>query len=102
MPTNRDLLFSILAMVSYNRGYAEGLKNVGTAIGSATVQPLPDSVDIQAWQAAGFYAAAYRLDDGSSVISYRGTDKYSGDESVGGDIWNGWTLGAGFDLQAAE
>ena len=44
---------------------------------------------------ANLYAAAYRLDDGSSVISYRGTDKYLGDESIGGDIWNGWRLGAG-------
>ena len=38
---------------------------------------------------AGFYASAYRLDDGSSVISYRGTDKYFGDESIVGDIWYG-------------
>ena len=45
---------------------------------------------------ANLYAAAYRLDDGSSVISYRGTDKYFGDESIGGDIWNGWTAGLGW------
>ena len=38
---------------------------------------------------AGFYASAYRLDNGEMVISYRGTDQPFLDPLTG------WTVGAG-------
>lgn len=72
-----DSLFrAILAMDAYNQGYAPGLKGVGGKIGKATI--LKDALDKTifpegAAQAAGFYAVAYELADGSKVISYRGT-----------------------------
>ena len=40
------------------------------------------------WIAAGFYAQAYQ-ENGVTIISYRGTDKYLADGATGGDIWNG-------------
>jgi hypothetical protein len=77
MTAYKDLLYSILAMDSYNREYGEGVKVAGDKIGSATFIPH-NEYDISepqflAWQAAGFYAAAYQLPDGEVVISYRGT-----------------------------
>lgn len=59
-------------MDSYNQGYGEGVVHGQTHIGSATLQKTPSSIDENAWQAAGFYAAAYQLPDGEVVISYRG------------------------------
>jgi len=84
-------------MDSYNRGYgagigdgenvvdgvdADGLGEAGKQVGGATVidVDLPDGA-----QAAGFYAVAYEITDGSAieglntgdtVISYRGTDNF--------------------------
>jgi len=47
--------------------------------------------------AAGFFASSYTLSDGSTVISYRGTDSILGGEDGGGsDLLNGWTVGAGY------
>ncbi|MCA3559514.1 MAG: hypothetical protein IOC82_00605 [Aestuariivirga sp.] len=45
-------------------------------------------------EAAGFYASAYTLADGSTVISYRGTDGLD-PFAEGNDILNGWVAGAG-------
>jgi hypothetical protein len=50
--TSTELLLAILAMDSYNRGYdpgIEGLGGAGTQIGAATLQALPNSIDITAW-----------------------------------------------------
>lgn len=92
---NRDLMLSILAMDSYNRGYGQGvLLNVGDSttgqneagrqLGNAIIGDfaLPTSS-----VAAGFYALAYNW-NGETVISYRGTAE---SEGSGSDKWNGWT-----------
>lgn len=78
MTMNAELLRAILAMDAYNRGYGEGVLGLGTsAIGDATF--LRDANDQEGLaQAIGFYAAAYTLTDGSTVISYRGTDSLNG------------------------
>jgi hypothetical protein len=78
MKTNPDLLLSILAMDSYNRGYNPGLAGLGDAgsrVGSAT---LLDKKIPGGSEDANFYAAAYELDDGGTVISFRGTDQLKG------------------------
>jgi hypothetical protein len=47
------------------------------------------------FKADGFYASAYKLSDGSEVISYRGTDSPFGGGGAGGnDLLKGWTVGA--------
>ena len=76
---NREVFLSILAMDSYQRGYAPGIKGLDfqpnvTKIGTATI--LADSPRYQATasgETIGFYASAYNW-NGTTVISYRGTD----------------------------
>ena len=55
---NSNLLLAILAMDSFNQGYAPGLEGDRPVIGPATRIdiPTPDS-----WKTIGFYAVAYRL-----------------------------------------
>jgi hypothetical protein len=93
MPTSSgispELLLAILAMDSYNRGYDPGLALTGIQIGSANL--LTDSsqkLGLEITSAAGFYAAAYTLADGTVVISYRGTD-------AAPDYTKGWVIAAG-------
>jgi hypothetical protein len=101
---NRDVFLSILAMDSYNRGYGQGINGLADmgSIGSATIlrqsNILAGSTEVN----VGFYASAY-LWDGVQVISYRGTNFVPGSsisEFINSpavkDIWNGWTVGAGF------
>ena len=70
MATSRDLLLSILALDSYNRGYAVGINVTGNQIGTALI--TRDSEPIAGSQAVSFYATAYNL-GGETIISYRGT-----------------------------
>ncbi len=98
MSINDKTMYAILAMDSYNRGYNSGIDGlsatINTRIGSAKIRTnstiaLGGDVD----QGTGFYAVAY--DYGTqSIISYRGTDDPTGLVS-GGDIVNGWVIGAG-------
>ena len=94
-----DLFKAILAMDAYNRGYKPGIEGLseapGTKLGNATI--LDSKGDVEA-QSAGFYAIAYKLANGETVISYRGTDevvnwKLWDDRS--GDLWEAWTIGGG-------
>ena len=96
-------------MDTYKRGYDSSIgdANLGLGedgqIGTATIlNPLSlgrsQSV-LDDWQAAGFYASAYKLtadvgtlSPGTIVISYRGTDNPN-PLAEGSDFWNGWTLG---------
>ncbi len=71
MSTSSELMYAILAMDAYNRGYSPGIVLTGSQIGTATITtdstrefrdpgadpeaPTPD-------QAAGFYAVAYEWD----------------------------------------
>lgn len=85
---NRDLLLAILAMDSYNHEYGEGIAHGATIIGSAILRKLPQGTNIKDWQSAGFYAAAYDLPDGATVISFRGTDDAR-------DVAHGWVMALG-------
>ena len=95
MSISKDLMLAVLSLDVYNRGYSAGIGGMpeGGPVGTA-VQINPDSIGrtasvLSAWQAAGFYAAAYDTPYGV-VISYRGTDK-------GYDYTKGWLTGAGLD-----
>ncbi len=106
---NREVFFSLLALDSYNRGYGanvDGLWETGR-IGAAKIRPFrPD--EQSGWQDAGFYAIAYEW-NGETVISYRGSNfeivfdtiDAALDSPLVKDIWNGWTVGAGFN-QASQ
>jgi len=78
MTISDELFKAILSMDSYNRGYEAGI-NFGTnsdingvKLGNATI--LKTKGDAEA-KDAGFYAIAYKLANGETVISYRGTDE---------------------------
>ena len=82
MSVSPELMYAILSMDSYNRGYNTGINLTGSQVGTATIRtdstrefrdptadpqaPTPDEV-------AGFYAAAYEWNS-ETIISYRGTD----------------------------
>jgi hypothetical protein len=73
MAISPDLFLAILSMDAYNRGYNPGLvldPNVNQ-IGNAILGIADNSAQAQA---AGFFAQAYTLSNGQTVISYRGTD----------------------------
>ena len=88
MPISKDLFLAILSMDAYNRGYGAGLADAGAddpdglgesgLIGKTRILARPDSIDYEAWKAAGFYAIAYEVHgvdgiaNGTTVISYRG------------------------------
>jgi hypothetical protein len=89
-----NLLLSILALDSYNRGFGRGMNGVtGNAIGDVTF--ISDSDSLAGSQAAGFYAVKYHdASSGDDVISYRGTTFREGPDKK--DVINGWTLAAGY------
>ena len=102
---NQSVFRAILAMDSYNRGFGAGVSGLsqaaGTQIGIATVIRNSEDPDGAA-QAAGFYAYAYSW-NGETIISYRGTNLDFSQDGASffarpavRDIWNGWSLGAGF------
>ncbi len=101
---NSNVFRAILAMDSYNRGYDAQLNDVeGDAIGIAVIQTdSTDQFGLDITSSVGFYAISYSWND-QNVISYRGTNPdFSGTEedffnSPGAaDVFNGWTVGAGF------
>ena len=107
---NRDVFLSILAMDSYQRGYAVGINGVDkdsngdpvTRIGTANI--LQDSTQYAVTangDTVGFYAAAYNW-NGTTVISYRGTDFDKGKELLH-DVLYGWSsfTGLGTNSQFA-
>lgn len=113
MTISKELFLALLSMDAYNRGYEPGVGGLpkpedGFQIGLATY--LTDSTDklgLTDTQAAGFYAIAYSLPDGSKVISYRGTDQnapalFAG-TGIGSDAINGYglALGSPYSGQAA-
>jgi hypothetical protein len=105
MTMQNKVYSALLAMDSYNRGYGANVIINGSSLGSIDILTR-ESLNITDqqyvnWQTAGFYASAYEW-NGENVISYRGTNPDFGDlntflRSPGfRDVWNGWTLGAGF------
>lgn len=99
MAISNELMLAILAMDAYNRDYGAGLVLGGTQIGTATLASnssvLVDAGGSRVDQPASFFAQAYTLADGRTVISYRGTD----DPFT--DVVNGYGIGAGQPTVAA-
>ena len=99
------LLLSLLSMDSYNQRYGFNLNDVNNKNGIGNIRIGADSVAVlgQKSQETGFYAIEYQV-DGKSIIAYRGTNPEFSTNTVGQflasplvkDIWDGWTLGAGF------
>lgn len=86
MSISPELMFAILSMDSYNRGYDPGIVGLGgegSLLGTAIVKKdALQLLDEGAAQAAGFYAVAYDW-NGKTVISYRGTDDFTLDPAFG-------------------
>jgi hypothetical protein len=98
---NQDLFLAILAMDAYNRGYGEGIANlggVGSQLGDAKIIRQSDFKPDTPGVNAGFYAVAYEwTQEGQptkTVISYRGTDSYELSNPAN-DVLNGWLAGIG-------
>ena len=95
MASQQDLLLAILAMDAYSQGYLPGMTiNSSTwargSIGAASY--VTDDPDIN----TSFYAVEYKLSDGMTVISYRGT-RFDG--IIGPDltaVLSGWSSSLGF------
>ena len=92
MSISPELFEAILAMDAYNRGYARKLEVAGNQIGTASLGIGDDS---PAAQAVSFFAQAYTLSNGQTVISFRGTDNPLG------DLLTGWLGGIGFQTPQA-
>ena len=102
MNMSKDLLFALLSLDVYNRGFGAGLESRETGltnegIGQAAVTRREDfgiEGDLyDQWKEVGFHAEAYDTPYGR-VIAYRGTDFFPlGD--FGTDASNGWPLGGG-------
>ncbi|MBA4026593.1 MAG: hypothetical protein C0511_20300 [Hyphomicrobium sp.] len=75
MAITNELMLAILAMDAYNRGYNPGVSISGTSLGDATLGVSSDIEPGIPGVAASFFAQSYTLADGSTVISYRGTDR---------------------------
>ena len=97
-----DLIYAILAMDSYNRGYGTGIRGLldttTSKIGNYTI--YDSKRDAQAF-AAGFYAIAYK-NGTDTVIAYRGTDFNIGKDLAlnspqrgGSDATNGYGIALG-------
>jgi hypothetical protein len=75
-----DLIYAILAMDVYNRGYDSGISNLDEEGEFAKIggYSIIQEISQSDWFNTGFYAIAYKHDTtGKIIISYRGTDKNS-------------------------
>jgi|CXWL01.1.fsa_nt_gi Ca2+-binding RTX toxin-like protein len=101
MAISDSLFKAILAMDSYNRGYGQGIDTLGgtgSTIGNATFSKESEIGAGSEEVTAGFYATAYKLSSGETIISYRGTDKnfsFPFWPDVGSDMWNGYGTAIG-------
>ncbi|MCP5009796.1 MAG: hypothetical protein GY942_07455 [Aestuariibacter sp.] len=96
MTISNDIMYAILAMDSYDRGYGEGiagLGGVGSTIGIAQLTKQSDTAEDTAGVTASFYAAAYSYNS-ETVISYRGTNSAPFSE-LSKDALYGWGVGVG-------
>ena len=102
MTMSKDLLFALLSLDVYNRGFGAGLEDRETGltnegIGTATIRNrasfgVDDDLYDQ-WKEVGFHAEAYDTFYGR-VIAYRGTD-FSPASDLSADVAHGWTVGGG-------
>lgn len=84
---NHDLMLAVLSMDAYS----QEKQNIGTAVVNTTVVLPSGSLP------AGFFAKAYTY-EGSTVISYRGTDI---GWAIANDVLNGWAGGVGIETTQA-
>jgi hypothetical protein len=103
---SKELITSILAMDSYNRGYNAGivLPSGATRIGTATIgTDSTAELGEQVTKSTGFYAISYKWGN-ETVISYRGTDNPDllGLTPGASDIWSGWITGTGTLINAKQ
>jgi hypothetical protein len=92
MTLSPDLFRAILALDSYNRGgpsWQAGISLAGSSIGNASLKT--DVLLPTGSSTASFFAQAYTW-NGTTVISFRGTDKAfpSWQNGTLGDFANGW------------
>ena len=92
MALSPELMQSILAMDSYNRGYDPGMLLTGNEIGNATIfldsvvfYPDPNDPN-RVDQAFYFYGVACKLNSGETIVSYRGTGASAGFPPMLGSI----------------
>jgi len=77
MSISPELMYAILSMDAYNRGYGAGIGDAVTGlgesgqIGTATLKTRAElgisETQYQEWQAAGFYAVAYEWTDAETT-----------------------------------
>jgi hypothetical protein len=91
MSISPDLFRAILALDSYNRGYKPGVQLGGNQIGNAVLGLRSDVSAGSAEVTASLFAQSYTW-NGTTVISFRGTDKAfpSWQNGTLGDFANGW------------
>lgn len=105
---NKDLFLAILAMDAYNRGYGEGIANlggVGSQLGDAKIIRQSDFKPDTPGVNAVAYEWTQKDQPTKTVISYRGTDNVTGEDPGtygGSDLWNGWVTGAGVVAKQTE
>jgi len=76
MSISNELMYAILSMDAYNRGYGEGIEGLygqNTRIGKASFISESDVLLGSVGVTSGFYASVYSYKE-ETVISYRGTD----------------------------
>jgi len=98
---NITLMYAMLAMDAYNRGYDSGINLSGSTLGGATLgidssELGEDAQGNDRDQNIGFYAITYTY-NGETIISFRGTDDVDGipNPFTDLDVNHGWNLGAG-------
>jgi hypothetical protein len=99
---SKELLYAILSMDAYNRGYGAAMTVPGVSLGSVTFKPIfGERAD---WESYGFYGAVYDVTNEGAVeglscvnqvISFRGTDDFSNDIPYGCSIYFGFNGGSG-------
>ena len=90
MAISPDLFSAILAMDAYNRGDGAKLLVSGPIRDASILDlPLPEGSS-----ESSFFATAYTLSNGQTIISFRGTDDPA-------DILTGWAQGIGYTSSQA-
>ncbi len=90
MSINPDIIYAILSLDSYNRGYGAGIILSDSSIGNYSIaQSSSDLIGLAPTSNIGFYAQVYTLGT-EKIISFRGTDNLVQDAA------EGWILGGGF------
>jgi hypothetical protein len=110
MTLSTELIYALLSLDSYNRGYNAGINVGGNALGSAQIlQTTLDGITVNLDSGVitdsvtgerldddiGFYAIAYSY-SGETIISFRGTDNQPTlSNPLPDDVFHGWSLGTG-------